>query len=192
MSARRRRGARRMAALWIPAFAGTAGEFRSAGVPPASPARKPSPIKELQRQVDSKFNKAIVAPPLRLAPVIPAKAGIHRSANSLAARNQARIASDKSPLPIWETGAPRASAALRARRPRSQRKPSLPGNHPIAPGLSRLDSVEPRPYREHLRDGIVALRESPPAIRAALHHPMGAVAAEGELMQEFDSQPRRY
>ena len=165
-----------------------AGEFRSAGVPPASPARKPSPIKELHGRVDAKLNKAVVAPPLRLAPVIPAKAGIHMSANSLAARNQARIASDKSPLHLWEG----ASAALRARRPRSQRKPSLPGNHPVAPGVSRLDSVEPRPYREHLRDGIVALRESPPAVRAALHRQMGAVAAEGELVQEFDSQPRRY
>ena len=30
----------------------------------------------LQGQVDAKFNATIVAPPLRLAPVIPAKAGI--------------------------------------------------------------------------------------------------------------------
>ena len=37
---------------------------------------------DLQGRVDAKFDRAIAAPPLRLAPVIPAKAGIRKSANS--------------------------------------------------------------------------------------------------------------
>ena len=39
--------------------------------------------------VDAEFNWAIVAPPLRLAPVIPAFAGIQTVAAKPAARNQA-------------------------------------------------------------------------------------------------------
>ena len=42
----------------------------------------------LQGQVGAKFNWAIVAPPLRLAPVIPAKAGIQTVAIKTATRNQ--------------------------------------------------------------------------------------------------------
>ena len=65
----------------------------------------------------------------RFYPVIPAKAGIQRIATKLVTRNQVGIASDKSPLPLWERArvrvTPRASAALRAGRPRSQgRKPT--------------------------------------------------------------------
>ena len=55
---------------------------------------------------------------------IPAKAGIQRVAAEPAIRNQARIEAGGSPLPSWERArvrvSPRASAALRAGRPRSR------------------------------------------------------------------------
>ena len=56
----------------------------------------------------------------RISPVIPAKAGIHKSANNLAIRNQAPSATDKSPLPLREMASARVTRAMRARRPRSQ------------------------------------------------------------------------
>ena len=43
----------------------------------------------LQGQVGAKFNVTIVAPPLRLAPAIPAKAGIQTVAAKPSTRNQA-------------------------------------------------------------------------------------------------------
>ena len=60
------------------------------------------------------------------SPVIPAKAGIQMIAAKFAIRNQAQSATSGSLLPLWEKarmkGAPRASAALRAGRARSQRR----------------------------------------------------------------------
>ena len=62
--------------------------------------------------------------------VIPAKAGIQTVAVKPAARNQVQIAVSGSPLPLWEKArmrvSPRASAALRAGRPRSQGRCKLP------------------------------------------------------------------
>ena len=61
---------------------------------------------------------------------IPEKAGIQKAAIKPATRNQARISAGGSPLPLWEKArmrAPtRASAALRAGRPRSQVPPANP------------------------------------------------------------------
>ena len=63
-------------------------------------------------------------------PVIPAKAGIQRATAKLAIRNQARIAAGGSLLPLREKArmrvSPRASAALRAGRPRSQGREHCP------------------------------------------------------------------
>ena len=60
----------------------------------------------------------------RFYPVIPAKAGIQTIAAKFATRNQVQIAASGSLLPLWEKArmrvSPRASAALRAGRPRSQ------------------------------------------------------------------------
>ena len=62
-----------------------------------------------------------------LYPVIPAKAGIQTLAVRSAIRNQVQIPTSGSLLPSWEKArmrvSPRASAALRARRPRSQASP---------------------------------------------------------------------
>ena len=58
-------------------------------------------------------------------PVIPAKSGIQRVAIKPGTRNQVQISASGSLLPSWEKArmrvSPRASAALRAGRPRSQR-----------------------------------------------------------------------
>ena len=84
--------------------------------------------------------------------VIPAKAGIHRLANSLAVRNQAPSADSGSLLPSWEKArmrvSPRPSAALRARRPRSQCRQIYPlqarklkskrSRAPFGPALVRI------------------------------------------------------
>ena len=64
------------------------------------------------------------------SPVIPAKAGIQRVAIKPAIRNQAQITASVSLLPLWEKVrmrvSPRASAALRAGRPRSSSRPRPP------------------------------------------------------------------
>ena len=72
-----------------------------------------------------------------LPPVIPAKAGIQTSATKLITRNQVQTAASGSLLPSWEKArmrvSPRASAALRAGRPRSQAaKPT-----PVSPSWER-------------------------------------------------------
>ena len=63
--------------------------------------RIPSPFMDLQAQVDAEFSETIVAPPLRLAPAIPAKAGIQTAAIKLATRNQVQIPTSGSLLPLW-------------------------------------------------------------------------------------------
>ena len=60
--------------------------------------------------------------------VIPAKAGIQMIAAKFAIRNQAPRPASGSPLPLWERArvrVTRASAVLRAGRPRSQARPLL-------------------------------------------------------------------
>ena len=76
------------------------------------------------------------APSPPFSPVIPAKAGIQTLATKPVARNQVQIPTSGSLLPLWERArmrvSPRASAALRARRPRSQ--PALLPRHSCESG----------------------------------------------------------
>ena len=77
------------------------------------------------------------------SPVIPAKAGIQRVEAKIAARNQGRIAVDKSLPPLWGKArmgvSPRASAALRAGRPRSQGvKSTIVSDSPVIPAKAGI------------------------------------------------------
>ena len=80
-------------------------------------------------------------------PVIPAKAGIQTVATKTAIRNQAQIPASGSLLPLWEKArmrvSPRASAALRAGRPRSQ--PALPSVIPAKAGIHKRGEQPSRP-----------------------------------------------
>ena len=123
--------------------------------PETKPKRQPAAplsIHGLTGVVDAKFSLTIVAPPLRLAPAIPAKAGIQSASASLAIQNQARIAASGSPLPSWERArvrvTPRPSAALRAETP------ALPGNQTCKPFMGEMARATPRP-RSALRANLV-------------------------------------
>ena len=46
-----------------------------------------------------------------------------------------------------------------------------------------------RPYREHLREAVVVLREPPPAVIAPLNLGVGPETGEGKFVEEIDPQP---
>ena len=77
-------------------------------------------------------------------PVIPAKAGIQSISAKLAIRNQAPIAANGSLLPLREKARmrvpARASAALRAGRPRSQGANVL-SRKPVIPAKAGIQSI---------------------------------------------------
>ena len=126
---------------------------RSAGVPPAEPPSSPAPFPRHSR----------------FSPVIPAKAGIQTLAAKPAAQTQVRIASDKSPLPLWERArvrVTRASAAVAndhfVRKPtpasplwEKARMRARRAQARLAGGTLTLTAIPPLPLRR--------LRLSPPA-----------------------------
>ena len=89
-------------------------------------------------------------PTLPFSPVIPAKAGIQRIPAKLATRNQVQIPTSGSLLPSWEKArmrvSPRASAALRAGRPRSHAaKPTPPHVSPVIPAKAGIQTLATKP-----------------------------------------------
>ena len=130
-------------AIW--AFCGlNFGNFpRRRPCPRLPPPRLPG-IAILPRQ--SHAIHSVIPPPS--TPSFPRKRESTRSQSSPPSRNQAQIATSGSLLPSWEKArmrvSPRASAALRARRPRSHVcqtflcKPILPPVIPAKAGIHRL------------------------------------------------------